>query len=734
MKRTGMKKALRAIVFFALLAALMIPLSKVMTSTEDYRNYQWVHGFFEEREDSLDAVYLGSSATYAFWMAPLAWENYGITVYPLASNSQPLAAAEGIIREARKTQPNALYIVKIGLQGTEYSEPQLHYLLDYFPNSINKLKMTNALLDLSGYEGKDRLEFYFPLYRYHSRWEELTEADFNYELDGLKGGSTYSSFLRKSVDVSAKYRQTDRREPLPEDNFGYLDSLLDYCDEEDVDVLFVNSPQITTDESALAQINSICDYLEARGYPALNMNELYEEIGLDLAADYYSTGHTNCHGAAKVTDYLSRYLMEHYGFEDKRGDPAYADWDQAFEKYNEIISEWGCDFEWDGSPRDNTLAAPELSGLEVNGQTLTLSWKASKGADGYCIYRKDDAEAKMFAQVADVDGKTLFYADEGLAIGTAYTYVVAPYRETDGVRYWGKYNFAGLSETALIAAPQNLTVSDTADGVTLTWDPVPGADGYWLNRRVYARSWQNQGEPGPDTSYVDTAMLEGLPYQYRVRAYWINEAGEYVYGSWSGRILYIPEFSGPSVTVELENGAPVLIWGKIETMAGYTVARREPGGEWTVVADLTGEDNTQFRDITAQAGTEYKYQVSANFVYSNGTKTKTYPSEVVTATAEAEPIQLEPPEILMAEQVGNVVQLVWGPSANATSYHIYRQAEGESEWILIKAFQTGNTYQDKPPAEGTYTYTLQPMCTQGGCTYYGQFREDAGQTAVYGAG
>lgn len=607
-----MKKVLRVTVFFAILIALVIPLSKVMTSTEDYRNYQWIHGFFEERENSLDAVYLGSSGTYAFWAAPLAWENYGIAVYPVVSNAQPLAAAEYIIREGRKTQPNALYIVKVSMLGVDFTSPQLHYLLDYFPNSLNKIKMTDTLLDLSGYEDKDRLEFYFPLYRYHSRWSELTENDFDYELDGLKGGSTYKSFLQKSTDVSASYRQTDRRVPLPDSVYGYLDSLLNYCDKESVRVLFVVSPHNNVNENELALLNSICDIVQVRGYPVLDMNDLTDEIGLDRTTDYYNAGHTNVHGAVKITDYLSQYLVEHYGFKDKRGDPAYADWDQAYEKYNEIISAWGCDFEWDGSPRDDALAAPELGELTVKGKTLKLSWKASEGAEGYCVYRKDDADTNTFVQIADVDGETLIYADKGLAIGTTYTYVVVPYREEDGVRYWGKYNFAGVSATALIAAPKNLTMTETANGMMLTWDPVPGADGYQVSRRVYERSWLNQGEPGPETTYLDTDMLDGLPYQYCVRAYWDNEEGEHVFGSWSNRCLYVPEFSGPSVTVELVDGIPVLTWEKIEAMTSYTVTRKTPGGEWEQIAKLSGEDSIRFQDLTAEAGVEYSYQVTDN--------------------------------------------------------------------------------------------------------------------------
>lgn len=121
-----MKKTiiLKTLAFSFLLIISFAGISKILVSHDDYRNYQWIHGFYEERENSLDAVYIGGSNVYAFWAAPLAWEQYGITVYPFACNSMPLIAAKYMIKEARKTQPDSLFIVSINGIGTDF--PPLH--------------------------------------------------------------------------------------------------------------------------------------------------------------------------------------------------------------------------------------------------------------------------------------------------------------------------------------------------------------------------------------------------------------------------------------------------------------------------------------------------------------------------------------------------------------------------------------------------------------------------------
>ena len=38
-----------------------------------------------------------------------------------------------------------------------------------------------------------------------------------------------------------------------------------------------------------------------------------------------------------VTDYLSRYLIENYGFEDKRGQETYENWQTASDKYFKLV-------------------------------------------------------------------------------------------------------------------------------------------------------------------------------------------------------------------------------------------------------------------------------------------------------------------------------------------------------------------------------------------------------------
>lgn len=731
-------KMLRTVGFLLLGIMMLSVVSTIMASrAADSRVYQYFGGFYEEERDSLDAVYIGSSATYSAWLAPLAWERYGLAISPFCCMSQPFVSAEYVIREARKTQPNALYIVPIR-PTDNIIDVRVHYLADNMPLSWNKIQLVWKMGEYMGITWEERLEYLFPIIRYHTRWTGLSEMDFFEPIDGLNGSSHYKSFLRTSTDVTSKYRKTERTVVLSEMLQDALDSLLEYCAAEQINVLFVETARLDN-EYSLAEINSIRETVEAHGYPVLSLQPSVEELGLDTTKDYYNAHHTNIHGAIKITDYISRYLIENYDFEDKRGDLAYSTWDEAYDKYTaEYASIYTLDVEWNGEPRDSMLAAPELSKLSVNGTSLTLSWKSVPGADGYRIYRKLDVagenEALGWQEVETVEADVLKYTESGCEVGKTYRYTVIAYREIDGTLYWGDYDFTGLAAKALLNVPELLSLEGAENDLTLTWEPVEGADGYYIYRRLPSKSWSRIADVEKGTtSFTDTDMLSDMPYQYRVRAYYYEEDGTTkTLGSYDANgLLYTPELELPTLEAVEEDGAILLSWERIEGIQGYTVYRRTENSKWEqVTTGNLSEASTQFRDITAQAGIRYAYKIEA---YINaGEQARVYTLETGPDWIEIGEAMYNTamPEIVYLSQTWNQVYVAWEPAAGVSSYRVYRRALSEdgswSKWKSIKASVTGTTYLDTPSETGTYEYLVQALFAENSLIYYGVFDETGG--------
>ena len=330
------KKVIKVIAFILIFGVLFFSVQALLYGDPDTRDYKRVKAFFEQREDSLDAVFLGSSATYAYWSPAFGYGEYGITVYPLSTAKQEILAARYLIADARKTQPDALYIVNLVSVAEQYNF-RIHRILDGYPNTLNKFRMIDYLADLGDYSLADRMEFYFPIIRFHSRWSELTTTDFWVEDEQYKASCAYNSFLSNAVSVSDKLWNYDERVEVSDQLAQGIHDLIDYCEKEDVKILFVVTPQGIDNKVKRGQQNTLMDLVRARGCDVIDFNELIDEMDLDKNTDFYDKNHTNIHGSIKFTDYLSRYLIENYGFEDKRGDENFADWENDIANYYKLI-------------------------------------------------------------------------------------------------------------------------------------------------------------------------------------------------------------------------------------------------------------------------------------------------------------------------------------------------------------------------------------------------------------
>ena len=454
---------IKAVLFTLIFILLFAYVSKVVTYPSDYRNYQWIGGFYEEEEGSLDAVYIGSSNCYAFWNSMTAWNEYGIAVYPYSCNAMSFLATEYLIKETRKTQPDALFVVNINtISETTVTIEKVHHLLDYMPMSLNKLELIDALADAGDFTTEEKMECIVPMLRYHGRWSDLSKRDFKYKVNGMKGSSAYSTFLNSYVDITDRYVLTDKTADIPEIYAEALTSLLDYCDEEKVKVLFVTVPRAEKDEERLSQINQLNAMIEERGYDTLYLMDQTDEMGMDITTDFYNRNHTNVHGSIKYTQYLSEYLIENYGFEDKRFDEAYKSWDKGYKKYSKKIAPYVLDIELDAKHRDYSLAKPAKLSAKASEEEVKLTWKAVEGVKEYAIYRKEGEKGPW--QKLTVTTKTTYKDD--LTIGdeyldataslaveesdepqepTIYTYTVVPYYRQSGEKYYGNFEYLGVS-------------------------------------------------------------------------------------------------------------------------------------------------------------------------------------------------------------------------------------------------------------------------------------------------
>lgn len=444
------KRILKVVVFVVIFAVLLnVVTSATSINLSDSSNdYVGMTGIYQEPENSLDAVYIGSSSCYAFWLPTVAFDQYGIAVHPYYCASQPLSTTEYLIKEARKTQPDAVYVVNINTY-QEYllkNDVVMHRLTNYMPLSKNKLELTEFLCDYADLSFKERLEYYLPIIKYHDNWSELEGASFTGLENNVKSSNTFRWFFDEIEDISDIYinsgditEEDDKKYAITDTLKDSIDSLLDYCEEEDVKVMFVTVPRAEESKKFVSQLNQINEYISERGFTTLNLMDSYEELHLDIRTDYYNDTHTNVHGALKFTKYMAEYLKETYGFGDKRGDENYYSWIEAEKEYSKYLDRYVLDFEYDFSKRDFSLETPEIARVAGDKEEVTVTWEETENADGYAVYRKT-TETKWILLGSTQDTK---YNDYNLKKDTTYIYTVVPYRTENGKQLYGNFEYNG---------------------------------------------------------------------------------------------------------------------------------------------------------------------------------------------------------------------------------------------------------------------------------------------------
>ena len=335
---------IKVVAFVVIFSLLFLTVQNVLIGDTE-KNAARIRGFYDLREDSLDAIFLGSSATYAFWNPPVAWNKHGIAVYSYSSSNQPPILAKYLIEETRKTQPNAAYVINLNTIDCQMNIEWFHMLTDYMPYSLTKLKLINYGRNLFNYTDEEVIELMFPLIRYHDRWADLTVDDFRQKSCPYMAGSSYPEF-HKTKDVSGGLNFDCGYQEMPENTKAAMTILLEYIKEKNVKVAFVVMPSATKEKPKIEMVNSCIDFVESYGYDVFDMRYDVEKIGLDYKTDFYNPEHTNVKGSIKMTEYISKYLIKTFDLEDKRGQEEYKDWDKAYEKYyKEFLSKYLTDEE-----------------------------------------------------------------------------------------------------------------------------------------------------------------------------------------------------------------------------------------------------------------------------------------------------------------------------------------------------------------------------------------------------
>ena len=373
------KRTVKVSIFLLTVMVACLVLQHYLLRNTDHNSLR-VDGFYQEQRDSLDVVFIGASDIYTSFMPGRAYEQYGFTSYLLASESITSDGVKTAVKEAVRTQHPGMIVVEAnaflyGDNDNDSNQAHIHKFFDNLPLSANKLDFITKNVPVD-----ERWEYVFPLIKYHSLWAELPErvnmlaSNFTLDVRGynyLKGFRTTAkvfksdkpSYNNKIVD---EHGQLDLDPKLQEQ----LMDLLDYCKQNNVNIVFVRAPNFVTDETydRVKRSNKMASIVNEQGFSYYTFENDAVNIGIDEKRDFYNEDHMNVYGALKFTDYLAEKILYREELKvDKLTEEQQENWNQVVTSTNQLYRY--CD--------DIMTNGKETTGAQEDFMTLTALDKYS---------------------------------------------------------------------------------------------------------------------------------------------------------------------------------------------------------------------------------------------------------------------------------------------------------------------------------------------------------------------
>jgi len=306
--KTKTRSRLAALVCLLVLAAALFYATRVLTPKRHDYGSTWGQ-FLKEEKNSTDVMFFGSSLVYCDVAPAAIWTESGLRSYVMAGAEQTVPMTYYYLREALKTQsPKAVFVEATGMiydRYTNYTQVNIGYM----PWGGNRLKASLT-------EAEDGLlpGFFFPLWFYHSRWNELTADDWRVGLTGYRADDLAGyTFLHEYRSMSGP--KTRRFTPDADNwarNLEFLKKIASLCADRGIQVVFYLAPSM----GRLPQetVDSLKDAVAGMdGARFLDCNGIYDSFGIDASRDYFDTLHFNVSGAEKFSRVMADWITENLG-------------------------------------------------------------------------------------------------------------------------------------------------------------------------------------------------------------------------------------------------------------------------------------------------------------------------------------------------------------------------------------------------------------------------------------
>lgn len=326
-----------------LTSVLLVKMTELLEKKESVSKYA---DFFDQKED-FDVLFFGTSHMLNAVFPMELWNDYGIVSYNFGGHGNEIATSYWVMENALDYTSPKLVVFdcqKLGSSvksGLNFS--YLHLSFDAFKLSTTKIRSICDLLDDSVWdanpdileatrqgEQRTKLGLLWDYSVYHSRWSEICEEDYVIDKNLEKGAE---SRINVTEGQLSKIPSNQKMDPDGSMGVDYLKRAIEVCQANNIEVLLTYLPFPANEEEQEAA-NYAYDLSQEYGVDYINFLDM--DV-IDYNTDLYDEdSHLNPSGARKVTDFLGKYILEHYNVDNEKSNPQYADWNSDYLQYIDL--------------------------------------------------------------------------------------------------------------------------------------------------------------------------------------------------------------------------------------------------------------------------------------------------------------------------------------------------------------------------------------------------------------
>ncbi len=307
---SGIKNVLKIIIVFCVLVVFLAAAQRLLVPK--YIGKLAEGALIEEYyacEKNNDVLFFGDSEMYYNFSPDVLADEYDVNAYIRGSANQTLCQSYYLLMDSLRFETPSTVVLSVSALMKEQSDSEAYNRM-----TIDGMEWSQYKYDCikaSILEEENVLSYVFPIFRYHSRWSELSGEDFKYYFESP--AVSERGYIERSEVVPMGELPAVR--PLENYEFGknaitYLDLIRETCQEKGIKLVLVKSPSQYPhwyeqwDEQVVM-------YAHKYGLEYVNLLENVDEIGLDFTVDTFDGGlHLNKSGAEKNTKYFGKILLE----------------------------------------------------------------------------------------------------------------------------------------------------------------------------------------------------------------------------------------------------------------------------------------------------------------------------------------------------------------------------------------------------------------------------------------